>query len=205
MKGFNVANLLDMVEELGEERVNEILANFSSLNKDVETFLLERALIFAKQGISQTHLVIASYKEKPVIVGYFTLASKEFVYKKNGQNKLSNNICKRIKRFGQIDPYCCSVRINAPLIGQIGKNYFQEEYTKLITGDELLTIACDKIMEAQRILGGRIVYLECEKLDCLINFYNQNGFVKFGERKLEKSEESLFEGRTLVQMLKVFK
>lgn len=205
MKGFNVVNLLDAVNEAGEDKVMNTLACFSSHNKDVEAFLKERALVFAKQSISQTHLVFASYKQKPAFIGYFTLANKEFIYKINGKYKLSNNICKRLKNFGQADTFCHSIKVNAPLIGQIGKNYFVKEYTELITGDELLKIACDKIMEAQRILGGKIVYLECENLNRLVNFYSDNGFVIFGERKLDKSEEALFEGKTLLQMLRVLK
>lgn len=87
-----------------------------------------------------------------------------------------------------------------PLIGQLGKNYYNE-YNKLISGDVLLKMACDKIREAQEILGGRFVYLECEDKDKLKEFYEDNGFVCFGKRNLEKDERDKNSGEYLLQMM----
>lgn len=63
MSGYSILSLIDMVEELGEDRCVEILSKFSCPhNADVERFLKSRsyAIEFAKQGISQTFLVYAS-------------------------------------------------------------------------------------------------------------------------------------------------
>lgn len=61
MTGYKVVNLKIMLEELGEERAAELLSKFSCpLNRDVETFLRKKAIEFAKQGFSQTHIVFAS-------------------------------------------------------------------------------------------------------------------------------------------------
>ena len=77
MTGFKIVNLKILIEEIGEEPVKELLSNFSCpLNKDVEIFLKQKAIEFSKQGLSQTHLVFASYKGNPEIVGYFCLANK---------------------------------------------------------------------------------------------------------------------------------
>ena len=81
------------------------------------------------------------------------------------------------------------------------KNY-NNEYNKLITGDILLKLACDKIKEVQELLGGRFVFLECEDKQKLEEFYESNGFVCFGKRNLEKDERSKNEGEYLLQMLK---
>ena len=55
---FLRTNLKDMIETLGEYRVKSILANFScEVNKDVEYFLRQKAVEFAKQGLSETQLV----------------------------------------------------------------------------------------------------------------------------------------------------
>ena len=49
---------LNTLETLGEDRVKSILANFScEVNKDVEYFLRQKAVEFAKQGLSETQLV----------------------------------------------------------------------------------------------------------------------------------------------------
>lgn len=81
--GYNLVNLKELVEQVGESRTKEILSDFSCpLNKDVEYFLHSKAIEFAKQSISQTQLIFASYKGTPVLVSYFTLANKEIVLSK---------------------------------------------------------------------------------------------------------------------------
>ena len=91
--------------------------------------------------------------------------------------------------------------VSAPLIGQLGKNY-TNDYNALITGDELLNIACDTVKEAQRLIGGRLVYLECENIPSLINFYQRNGFFNFGRRKLDREENDTLKGDYLLQFFK---
>lgn len=116
----------------------------------------------------------------------------------------SKELRKRVRKFTQPLQYVKDYFVSAPLIGQIGKN-FCNEYDKLITGDELLKIALDKIFEAQQIVGGKIVYVECEDTPALIDFYQSNGFVISGERSLDKDEEKYNRGKYLVQMIKYIK
>lgn len=200
MTGYNLVNLKELVEQVGENRSKEILSDFScSLNKDVEQFIHSKAIDFAKQGISQTQLVFTSYKEQPVLVGYFTLAIKEIVL---SQKTLpSANWRRRIKKFAIRSDIDGNYHIPAPLIGQIGKN-FQNGYNKLISGDELLKLAIDKVRETQLVLGGKFIYLECEDKAKLVQFYNDNGFVEFGKRDLERDERDMQSGNYLVQLLK---
>lgn len=91
--------------------------------------------------------------------------------------------------------------LSAPLIGQLAKNY-KYKCENLITGDELLKFACDKVKAIQGEIGGKVVYLECEDKQNLIQFYESNGFVCFGKRRLDKDELGLMEGEYLVQLLK---
>lgn len=104
-------------------------------------------------------------------------------------------------KFGQFDKAIQRYTISAPLIGQLGKNY-ANGYNKLITGDELLKLALDKVREMQNIVGGKIVYLECEQKQALLDFYAQNGFVNFGLRPLDGDETDKLSGGSLVQMLR---
>lgn len=202
MLGYISVNLKAMIDEIGESAVKALLSNFSCpLNKDVEQFLRIKAIEFSKQGIAQTHLVFAQYKDKPVLVGYFTLANKFLaIYK----SSLSSSYRKRMSRFCQFDPEFKRYTLAAPLIAQLGKNYYNG-YNKLISGDELLKMACDKVSESQRIIGGKIVYLECEDKVKLIEFYSSNGFVAFGKRKLDRDETEVMQGEYLIQMLKYLK
>ncbi len=202
MSGYLGINLSDILldSELGEEAAKKLLSSFSCpLNPDVEYFLHNTAIEFTKQGISSTYLIMASYKNQYVLTGYFTLANKIFCIDKNG---LPNRTWRsRMNRFGQFDTTIQRYTISAPLIGQLGKN-FTNSYNELIQGDELLKLALNKVREMQHIVGGKIVYLECEQKEALISFYERNGFVNFGLRKLDGDETSRLSGESLVQMLR---
>lgn len=200
MSGFIGLNLKDIIEQLGENETKTFLSEFyCPLNPDVEYFLHHNAMEFTKQGISSTYIIMASYKKKYVMVGYYTLANKIFCIEKDGLP--SKNWRKRIAKFGQFDTTIKRYTLSAPLIGQLGKNY-ADSYNTLISGDELLKLALDKVREMQMIVGGKIVYLECEDKPKLIDFYAQNGFVNFGKRYLDKEETNTLSGEYLIQMLK---
>lgn len=196
--GYKIINLDDMLAELGEDRVKSILLDFSCpLNMDVENFLHNKATEFSKQSLSKTHLVFCSYQKKIVLIGYFTLAIKSIHL---GKRALSNRLQGRASKFGIFDRTLKKYIISAPLIAQLGKN-FKYYKQKLITGDEFLKMACEKIVETQSIFGGKIAYLECQNEPKLIEFYNSNGFVSFGERQLDGDEKDDNPGNSLVQML----
>jgi hypothetical protein len=58
-------------------------------------------------------------------------------------------------------------------------------------------IACDKVKEAQDIIGGRAVFLECEDVPKLTDFYIDNGFVPFGRRAPGEGDDG-----DLIQMIR---
>lgn len=180
--------------------VQDELNKFSCiLNKDVENFLKDKSILFDRQGWSRTHLVYMSYKSSMVLVGYFTLANKNFVVKNN--SKISQTLKKRISKFGQYNEELKQYVVPSLLIGQIGKNDY---YKFLIDGSVLLKYACDEVEKVQSIVGGKFVYLECEDKERLKDFYISNGFVEFGKRELESDERDLT-GKYLIQMLKYLK
>ncbi len=196
---YKIINLKDIYNILGEKKTKEKLKQFSChLNNDVEYFLREKAIEFSKQDISRTYIVTSQYKNEDVIVGYFAVTNKVTSIKKV---KLSETKKKRLLKFAVFDKETKSYSISLPLIGQLGKNY-TNGYDKLITGDILLKFACDKIREAQELMGGRFVFLECEDKPELKEFYESNGFVCFGKRNLEKDERDKNNGQYLLQMLK---
>ena len=200
MSGYIGINLKEMIEQIGEPETKSILSDFSCpINPDVESFLKEKAIEFSKQSISSTYLVLASYKGEYVLAGYYTLANKFICIDKDAFP--SKRLRSRIAKFAQFDSTIKRYTLSAPLIGQLGKNY-SHSYNTLITGDELLKLALDKVREMQLIIGGKIVYLECEDKERLLDFYSQNGFVNFGKRYLDRDETDTLSGEYLVQMLK---
>ncbi len=79
MIGYLQIRLKDMLNVYGEERIKKLLSDFyCPMNVDVQEFIACKAVEFDKQCLSVTHLIFTSYKEKPVLVGYFSLANKVF-------------------------------------------------------------------------------------------------------------------------------
>ncbi len=199
MTGYALVNLVNFLNELGEEKTKELLSEFSCpLNPDVEYFLKHKAIEFSKQRFAQTHLVYASYKGKYVLVGYFALANK---YLTLTGDSLTSKLRGRLRYFATFDSRIRCYCLSAPLIAQLGKN-FSNGYNDLITGDELLKLACDKVSKLQMEVGGCFAYIECEDKYKLTDFYSRNGFCQFDKRKLDKDETDKLSGDYLVQMLK---
>ena len=204
--GYNQINLQDLLEvkfdneTSGEDKAKEIISTFSCpLNPDIENFIHNKAIDFSKQSIAKTHLVFSSYKGSVVLVGYYALAAnKGFVV---STKNLSKEKRRRFSKFGTYDKDLKQLFISAPLIAQLGKNY-TNGYNKLISGADLLKLACDKIEIFQREIGGKIIYLECEDNAKLVQFYEDNGFECIGKREREQNEIDLIKEKYLLQMFK---
>ena len=202
MTGYKIANLDLLLKEIGEEKTKEILADYlCPLNQDVEDFLKRNAIPFSRQGLAKTHLVFASKNGACALAGYFTLATKVLLIKRS--KKLGSKLNSRLRKFSRIIDETDTYQISAPLIAQIGKNFFDHN-DRLISGDELLKIACDKVQNIHSEIGGKVVYLECEDKPRLREFYERNGFREFDRRPLDKTDRDLFKADYLVQMLRYF-
>ena len=199
---YTVVHLINLINEIGEAETVKALSDFRCpLASDVESFLHNKAIDFARKGWAQTHLVFLSVHGETVLVGYFTLASKIItVPAKN----VSKSVKKRISNFSTYDSTIDAYYLSAPLIAQLGKNYYNG-YNKLIAGKDLLAIACDKVSNIQLDVGGRFAYVECEDKPALIEFYKNQGFIEFNRRHLDMDEAELLSGQLLVQLLRHFK
>lgn len=195
-------NLEDLLEMYGENRTKSILADFScEKNRDVEGFLRTKAIEFSKQSIAKTQLIyyIEEDDEGNInkrLVGYFSLSQKTI---KISKKALSNSLAKRIHKFASYDSEEKSYTLPVILIGQLGKN-FTDGSNKYLTGKDLLNLAIDSISVVQRVIGGKVIFLESEDKEFLKKFYTENGFFEFGRRKLDRDETNL-EGEYLLQWL----
>lgn len=201
MDGYISVNLNTAIknDEIGEDRIKSVLSSFSCpINEDIENFIKYKAIDFSKNGWAQTHLIFTSYKEQFVLVGYYTLTIKDIVVYGESLSKTMKN---RLKKFARYNADTKQYILAAPLIAQLGKN-FNNHYNKLISGDELLKKALDKIKTLQMIAGGKFTYIECEDKEKILDFYSRNGFVKSGYRKLDKDETKDIKGLYLIQMIK---
>lgn len=182
---FDVINIYDILA-IDESIFANSVKNFVSINSDIEDFLKNSAVGFAKRKQAVTYLV---YKEK-ILVGYFAIAVKTFEIK---ESYISKTMCKKLQRVCQLDDDNNCYRPSAILIAQLGKNF---SYKNKITGNELLEIAMETVLDIQYMAGGVITFLECENKTSLIDFYLANGFKKISIRNTK-------EDKNLIQLYKL--
>lgn len=192
MDSYSIINILDLIDNIGEKEVNDSIASFKcNKNKEIEEFLCNDAIDFAKRKISVTHLIVDNNAD---IVGYFTLTHKPI---RVPAEFLTITAKKKIERFAKLDESTNSYDVSAFLIAQFGKN---TTINSSIGGDDMMNMAISILSKVQRQVGGGIVFLECEDNDRLLNFYqnDNNRFVIYGERF--SSNESV----TYKQLLRLF-
>jgi len=131
----NVINVLDMIEVIGEERLLSILSDFSCpLNPEVENFVKNNAIEFARKKMSLTYLIV---DDDSAIQAIFTLTHKALEI---NREKLSMSAQRKIQRYAHLDEKDGSYNISAFLIAQFGKNY-QPTKNEKISGNILSGIS----------------------------------------------------------------
>jgi hypothetical protein len=184
-----------LLDKIGEDQVTLLLSSFSChLNTDIENFLKRKAISFARQGIAATYIVIPDGEDTPVVVGYFSLANKVILV--NLSSVKNSDWRRRFNRFGRFQEETGSYLLAVPLIGQLGKN-FSDDAECLITGHDLIAHAEEKIRTTQKVIGGKMVYIECTDEKALVSFYENNGYHIINHRKSDEGD--------LLQMIKYLK
>ena len=178
---FAVENILGIIDRNGEEELRLDLSAFScAVNPEIQTFLRDSAIEFAKKKMSITYLVTDT--DDGELLGYFTLAHKVLTVPAIG---LSNTTKRRMERYARLDETTNSYTVSAFLLAQIGKNYAVDE-RKRIHGAELMDCVDAILADVQFRIGGGVVYLDCEDKDKLISFYEKTGgYRKISERVSE--------------------
>lgn len=89
---------------------------------------------------------------------------------------------KKMQRFAQLDEESNAYVISAFLIAQFGKN--SGYHGEPLSGNHLMSIVEDVLVQVQKQIGGSVVYLECEEKEVLLNFYQkeENGYRIFDDR-----------------------
>lgn len=134
MRHFDTINILDMLGAIGEAELQQCLSDFSCpINPEIEQFVLNNAIEFAKKKLSVTYFVVNGHGK---IVAVFTLAHKVVEI---GNTNLSNSKRKKLSRYAILDSESNSYTVSAFLIAQFGKNYAVDE-GKGINGNELMDL-----------------------------------------------------------------
>ncbi len=199
--GFLCFNIRDFIKQdkdgvIGEGDLRKFLSDFiCPINRDVEEFLKNDAVEFAKKNQSVTYLVLS--EEDGDILGYFTLTIKPITA---NPDKFSSTVKRKLLRVGEYDEEQNMITLPAYLIAQLGKNFNYRIKTK-ISGEILLKIATNVIKELQHAIGGMVIFLEAEDNEKLRTFYiEENGYKEFRTRQTKGIKG---QSQELIQMLKV--
>lgn len=150
------------------------------MDKDIESFFLNRAVEFESLSKARTYLVCDADQlkngTKPLkIYAYFSLALKVL----SVPDETSNRIRKDLDGYNAkihgspIRDFPCY------LIGQLSKNYNINQNP--LSGKDLLQFAYDIIATSVSAVGGRYIMIECKNNDKLLHFYAANHFFKIAE------------------------
>lgn len=195
---FLIVNIREYLKqsEDGENLLNQILSTFScKRNHDVERFLLEQSINFTKKNQSVTYIVLSP--EDGQFIGYFTITIKPILV---NVDNFSNTVKRKIARVSEQDEDSGNYSLSAYLIAQLGKNY-NNGANERISGEQLLSLALEKVKELQYMAGGMVVFLEAENNEKLMEFYeHKNGFKRFNTKEVQSGAE---DAHTLIQLLKV--
>ena len=164
--GYEVASLSSLITEYNEQNgsLEDLQRAFSSFrcakNEDEEDFLHNKAVGFEQSNKARTYLVF----DEEGIAAYFSLAIKTIDLQDISLSKKKDMLAGETAKT-----------YSAFLIGHIAKN----DRVKESLGDYILNNAISLLLQAQEIVGGRLVYLDCKDIEPLKAFYQKNGFKYF--------------------------
>ena len=158
-----MVSLSELILALGESAVNDVVQTYVSAheaeNPEVSTYLREKAISMEKRDLSRTYVSITEDLE---IRGFVTLGIKCMTVPDD--NLLNNSTLKRMNIESE-------TRVaQAFLLGQLSRS--EDSITG--TGRKLVAFAMDMLGEAKKIVGCRMVRLDCG--DDLITYYGSLGF-----------------------------
>lgn len=184
-----VQSLKDLIElkECDEASLREAFSLFRCAHckeedeesNDVLDFLQNHAIEREKEDTTRTYLIVNddAWEEKKIqIDGFFSIALKVVYFHDNGKDVVG-------------DIFNDSSKKNCPafLIGQLARS----EHTQSGAGAEYLNIALGYIAAVSKIIGGRLVYLDCDPER--FNYYKEHGFSFLQQKK----------NSSMIQMYKV--
>lgn len=174
---MKIVNILDWIEDetVREEEIQSVLSDFScSKNPEVENFIHNQAIDFAKRKTAITYLI---YNENDDLGGFFAVTHKSITIP---DNLLSKREQRRLRQYAVLEDG--KYVVSAFLVAQLARN-FQQTDRHIIGGAELLDYCINVIEQIQHMVGGRIIILECESGNAkLEEFYRRNCFRDYDNR-----------------------
>jgi len=163
---YEITPLNDFLSVFPQEHVSEVLSAFScKRDKDVESFLKEKAVVQEKKHISRTYLIFSTGPDSELLA-YFTIAVSSM--------NMTGLVCSKElwKKMNVNEDVAQSY-----LIGQMGKR----DGSIPGLGKLALSSAIELIKEANKRVGCRVIRVDCKP--SLIKYYADNGFGLVGQNK----------------------
>lgn len=136
---------------------------FSSSCDDVTAFLSTNAIVYEKEDTTRTYILINDEewaRGNLRIDGYFSIALKVLCFSKEVDDAVISEMFGGGRASNRV----------AFLIGQLARSLDAPKGT----GEFLLNEAQHYIAGVSDVIGGRIIYLDCE--ESLVPYYESNGF-----------------------------
>lgn len=187
MKDYIVVPLGEIINKRYDKgKIENAFKKFSChREEDLEDFLVDKAITYEKSDIGKTYLCLDKEKLKNkefVVMAYFTIAQRAVDI-----SDLSSN--KRKKMLGSFPGRDSMKYVSAFLIGQLGRcdDYSSEEFS----GQQLLDECYHAISLAARIVGGKLLVLECRE-HMYEKFYEKQGFKKLYDKLNKENLYTLY-------------
>jgi hypothetical protein len=167
-------------------------------DKDIENFLRFEAIKYERTGKARTYLITDD--ANGVLIGYFTLSINSITFDKGIDSKVKKILDYEADR--KQFKYMKKPFVPAILLALFGKddNKFKEYLLQVeeIGVKRLSDIVFPAIFKIARqvsnVIGGQVIYLDCEKDKKLIKFYENFNFTHFRNNEYDKN---------LTQMMRV--
>ena len=175
-----------MVVPLGEiidrgydnEKIENAFKKFAChREEDLENFLVRKAITYEKTDYGKTYLCVD--KGEFVILAYFSIAQRAVDI-----SELSNK--RKRKVLGEYPGRDSVKAVPAFLIGQLGR--CDDCTSEELSGQQILNECYHAISLAARIVGGKLLILECRE-HMFEKFYEKQGFKKLYN---DLNEEKLY-------------
>lgn len=172
---YSSVSLKNLLDEVGRDATKNILSNFSCpLNLDVEQFIRQKAIPYELAGMARTYLIMAQFDTlNPIgICAIYSITTKS-IY-------INQKMTRSARKLAFGTTYAVGNPVNAILIGQLSKNYFNN-LNELISGEQIMSIIIDKIKEIDVLIPSVSVYIECEDKEQLKKYYEKFEFQYFAK------------------------
>jgi len=161
MNSFNLYSLQEFLDKFSSNQVKKILKTLKcNINKDIETFLYNKAITFERKLRARTYLLLE--KNTLEVAGYFSIAIS-VLYADEIEEKV-------LLEIGDLQT---KKDIPCLLIGQIAKS---DNYKNVKLGKILMEHAIEKLEMTNKIIGGRFILLDAINNQKIIEFYENFGF-----------------------------